>query len=230
MDFQEQLEQKFLDEFEPFRSILKHYTCPDSCKALCCRECDIEFGKLEYKTIFNHKQKARKILETKTKCVRQSCSAGFDLVGYRFTEKPCPLLKNHRCSIQSVKPITCVLYPFALAKHPTDKNLIALEPCPMGVQVMADYMLFKFLAINSATDMTDSEKQSMADWDLELFKRSVATVGNMATDGKVLDLYIHRQVIGMFAEFIEDNSESDRLHDRIEFGIEEIKNRALGKE
>lgn len=225
MDFQETIEASFQKTLEPFKRILKHYNCPEYCQATCCKTCDIEVGKLERKKILKRYPSTFKTFRTEAKIIQQplSSNSNVTLVGYKFKEKPCPLLINNRCSIQDAKPSTCYLYPFALARHPTDPEQIALEPCPMGIDVIADYLLFKFLSVYHSKKLTVEERESMFEGDLELFRQAVDSLVNMETDNYVLDLYIHEELIPYFAEFLDGFSEEDKKHDREAFGIEQIR-------
>lgn len=229
MDFQETLEQNFHKVYEPLKKVLEHYSCPDECGSHCCRTCRIEFGKLEYKIISDRHVKARKVLRSKAKRIQSELYVnGVTLIGYEFTEHPCPLLnKSNKCSIQDVKPISCAIYPFALCKN-SDGSLIALEPCPMGVNVISDYILFRCLSVYYS-DLTDKEKEEIIGGDLELFKNSVESQDAIWTSGNVIDLFVQMPSIEFFAQFLEACPECDRIDDRKEFGIEKIRTDQVNK-
>lgn len=228
MDFQELMETKFLSSYDNLKKILSHYSCPDRCKAHCCRSCDIQFGKLEYKKIAGRGLKFQHILNTKTKILREKIMIdGCVFIGFELKQKPCPFLKKNRCSIQDVKPLTCEIYPFALAK-PAHPKLVCLEPCPMGVEVMADYMLFKYLHVINA-DSSEEEKKAIIEEDLKLFRQSVESQKNMWTLGKVLDIHISPEILDFFAEFLDYTTEEGRKiwRYREDIGIEAIKNESI---
>lgn len=73
------------------QGILKHYSCPESCNASCCKTHIIDFHRNEYEKILKNVDKeSRNLLKSKAvKSELEGC--------YKAIVGQCPLLINSKC-------------------------------------------------------------------------------------------------------------------------------------
>ena len=96
------------------QSILKHYSCPDSCNAKCCKYSEISITKEEYKEILKiiDKESAELIKSNIINVDRTEFCKMFPSSG------ACVLLVESKCRIYNNRPEACRKFPFySISKH-----------------------------------------------------------------------------------------------------------------
>lgn len=119
--------------FNEINKIVRHYTCPDSCKSICCQYSPIMFERDEYQKILNNiDTTSKEIIETQS---TPSIERGFHR---ELPSGVCPLLHGSKCSIYDNRPMVCQRYPIEVSIH----RDIMIRPCGLGIDVILDYMCF----------------------------------------------------------------------------------------
>lgn len=147
--------------FQPCIRVLTHYSCPDNCGE-CCKA-DITFDPSDLKNMINiYKDKKKKIRES----IEIDMEVFFDgkhMSLYKFkNNNPCSMLENRKCSIYNARPLVCQVYPFTVGKAPT-KEYIAIDSCPLGMQIMRDITVFTIHMAARTKQMTEERKAKYVD-------------------------------------------------------------------
>lgn len=119
--------------FSKTQSILKHYTCPESCNASCCKSHIIDFRRKEYEKILKNvdKESAKILKSNVVKSELEGC--------YKAIVGQCPLLINSRCKIYDNRPEACRSFPFVIFQDEEAGFGLTLLLCPMSVNMIQDY-------------------------------------------------------------------------------------------
>ena len=118
--------------------ILKFYSCSDECKGFCCEVFDIDIDIIEVEEVIKISKRVKNTLLNNIKQIGQEVTY---LDTYRLTTKPCPFLRNAKCSIYNKRPIPCKIYPFRFHKEALT-NYVCIDPCPMGVNIIFDWCIW----------------------------------------------------------------------------------------
>ena len=115
------------------QSILKHYSCPESCNASCCKTHIIDFHRKEYEKILKNvdKESARILRSNVVKSELEGC--------YKAIVGQCPLLINSKCRIYDNRPQACRNFPFVIYQDAEIGFGLTLLLCPMSVNIIQDY-------------------------------------------------------------------------------------------
>ena len=90
------------------QSILKHYSCPDSCNAKCCKYSEISITKKEYKEIL-------KTIDKESAHIIKSNTLNADGTEFYIMlplSDACALLVESKCRIYNHRPEACRKFPF----------------------------------------------------------------------------------------------------------------------
>ena len=114
-------------------SILKHYSCPESCNASCCKNHIIDFYRKEYEKILKNvdKESANILKSNAVKSELEGC--------YKAIVGQCPLLINSKCRIYDNRPQACRNFPFVIYPDVETGFGLTLLLCPMSVKIIQDY-------------------------------------------------------------------------------------------
>jgi Fe-S-cluster containining protein len=117
------------------QSILKHYSCPESCNASCCKHHIVDFHRKEYEKILkNVDRKSAGILKSNAvKSELERCYKAINAVDQ------CPLLINSKCRIYDNRPEACRTFPFVIFQDSDAGFGLTLLLCPMSVNITHDY-------------------------------------------------------------------------------------------
>jgi uncharacterized protein len=117
------------------QSILKHYNCPESCNASCCKHHIVDFHRKEYEKILkNVDRKSAGILKSNAvKSELEGCYKAINAVDQ------CPLLINSKCRIYDNRPEACRTFPFVIFQDSDAGFGLTLLLCPMSVKIIHDY-------------------------------------------------------------------------------------------
>ncbi|MDI9394554.1 MAG: YkgJ family cysteine cluster protein [Euryarchaeota archaeon] len=115
------------------QSILKHYSCPESCNASCCKSHIIDFNRKEYEKILKNvdKESANILKSNSVKSELEGC--------YKAIVGQCPLLINTKCRIYDNRPQACRNFPFVIYPDAEAGFGLTLLLCPMSVNIIKDY-------------------------------------------------------------------------------------------
>ena len=119
------------------QSILKHYSCPDSCNAKCCRYSEITINKKEYKEILKtiDRESADLIKSNTLNADRTEFHKMLPLSG------ACVLLVESKCRIYINRPEACRKFPFFMVSV-NRSFFLGLQLCPMSIDIIRDYALW----------------------------------------------------------------------------------------
>jgi len=138
------------------QSILKHYSCPESCNASCCKHHIIDFRRKEYEKILKNvdKESANILKSNAIKSELKGCYKAINAV------EQCPLLVNSRCRIYENRPEACRSFPFVIYPDAEIGFGLTLLLCPMSVNIVKDYAQW-YKAVNSImySQLTDLYEQ-----------------------------------------------------------------------
>jgi hypothetical protein len=117
------------------QSILKHYSCPESCNASCCKQHIVDFHRKEYEKILKDvDRKSAGILKSNAvKSELEGCYKAINAVDQ------CPLLINSKCRIYNNRPEACRTFPFVIFQDSDAGFGLTLLLCPMSVNIIHDY-------------------------------------------------------------------------------------------
>lgn len=146
---------------QPCMRVMSHYSCPEGCGE-CCKA-DITFDANDFKTML------KKCKDKKTE-IRNSVEVDMDvyvkgkhITLYRFKNNdPCSMLIDKKCNIYEGRPLVCKVYPFTIGKAPTE-DYIAIDSCPLGMQVMRDITAFLIHMAARTNQMTEEKKAKFVD-------------------------------------------------------------------
>lgn len=124
------------------QSILKQYTCPESCNASCCKTHIIDFRRKEYEKILKNvdKESARILKSNAVKSELEGC--------YKAIVGHCPLLIDTKCRIYDNRPEACRNFPFVIFPDDDIGFGLTLLLCPMSVNIIQDYAQW-YKSVNS---------------------------------------------------------------------------------
>jgi Fe-S-cluster containining protein len=119
------------------QSILKHYSCPDSCNAKCCKYSEISINKEEYKEILKviDKESAELINSNTVNVYRTEFCKMFPSSG------ACVLLVESKCRIYNNRPEACRKFPFFIVSV-NRSYFLGLQLCPLSINIIRDYALW----------------------------------------------------------------------------------------
>lgn len=203
-------DQKVHDKLSPCETILNHYTCPEDCGE-CCNAI-ISFRSTDLIDMLSKYSNMTEFIESKI--VRNDISINDDILEvYEFTENPCPLRKNCRCSVYEGRPLVCRAYPFTFGRAPIE-GYVTIDSCPLGLQVMRDITLFAMnLVIHSSS--TNEKKDAMIDQ----YLAKLAEVSSDQVDFNVNDtgkcMYIPHVWLSHFETFLNRVDGNDLNEKRI---------------
>lgn len=126
------------------QSILKHYSCPESCNASCCKHHIIDFHRKEYEKILKNvdKESANILKSTAVKSELEGCYKAINAV------EQCPLLINSKCRIYDNRSEACRTFPFVIFQNEDAGFGLTLLLCPMSVDIIRDYAQW-YKSVNS---------------------------------------------------------------------------------
>lgn len=141
---------------------------------------------------------------------------------WAFTSHPCPLLSNHRCRIYGVRPVVCEVYPFTTKKgDPSDQ--LGIDPCPIGLEITKDFILFKYVMSEPEIEAGDKKVIQVLKEDIKN-ALEIVRIAEGKFNGPVHNMckymYLPFALAEGFNEFLGMTSPEDRLHDRIEIGLD----------
>ncbi|MDY9926117.1 YkgJ family cysteine cluster protein [Methanosarcina sp.] len=124
------------------QNILKHYSCPESCNASCCKSHIIDFHRKEYEKILKN-------IDKESANILKSNAIKSELAGcYKAIVGQCPLLINSRCRIYDNRPQVCRNFPFVIYQDMETGFGLTLLLCPISVKVIKDYAQW-YKSVNS---------------------------------------------------------------------------------
>jgi uncharacterized protein len=128
------------------QSILKHYSCPESCNASCCKHHIIDFYRKEYEKILKNldKESANILTSNAVKSELEGCYKAINAV------VQCPFLINSKCRIYDNRPEACRKFPFVIFPDLEAGFGLTLLLCPMSVNIIHDYAQW-YKSVNSST-------------------------------------------------------------------------------
>jgi Fe-S-cluster containining protein len=130
--------------FSKTQSILKHYSCPESCNASCCESHIIDFHRKEYEKILKNVDK-ESVTILKSNAIKSElvgCYKAINAVG------GCPLLINSKCRIYDYRPEACRSFPFVISPDVEAGFGLILLLCPLSVNIIQDYVQW-YKSVNS---------------------------------------------------------------------------------
>lgn len=115
--------------------ILKHYSCPESCNASCCKHHIIDFHRKEYEKILKNvdNDSANILKSSAERSELEGCYKAINAV------EKCPLLINSKCRIYDNRPKACRTFPFVIIPDVESGFSLTLLLCPMSVNIIQDY-------------------------------------------------------------------------------------------
>jgi len=118
-------------------TIFEHYgSCDDCLSQLCCTIFAPAIHSYEIDRI------AKKIGMSPKK-FRKRYVLKMKLPGCKYAlKKPCPFLKNDRCSVYSIRPYSCMRYPFQINSAMGIVMIEGIELCPIATLVAEDLYIF----------------------------------------------------------------------------------------
>lgn len=146
--------------FEIIKGISSFYTCPDSCNAQCCTNFDIPLNQDDKARISKKGIGYRKIIKEQIK-TQTSMIDDEVFVEDVFTTRPCPFLKNNRCSIHKINPLICSIYPFKVNEK--SKSMLEIVACKMGAEILIDYSAFEVVMAMHSQDSAQAVPAKMTD-------------------------------------------------------------------
>ncbi len=119
------------------QNILKHYSCPDSCNAKCCKYSEISITKKEYKEILkNIDKESADIIKSNTLNADRT-----EFYKMLPASGACVLLVESKCRIYNNRPEACRKFPFFIVS--VNRNyFLGLQLCPMSINIIRDYALW----------------------------------------------------------------------------------------
>ncbi|MCQ1535471.1 YkgJ family cysteine cluster protein [Methanosarcina sp. KYL-1] len=136
------------------QSILKHYSCPESCNASCCKTHIIDFHRKEYEKILKNvdKESAKILKSSAVKSELEGC--------YKSIVGKCPLLIDSKCRIYDNRPEACRSFPFVIFPDAEAGFGLTLLLCPMSVNIIQDYaQWYKSASSTMYSQLTDLYEQ-----------------------------------------------------------------------
>ncbi len=126
------------------QSILKHYSCPESCNASCCKHHIIDLYRKEYEKILKNvdKESVNIFKSNAVKSELEGCYKAINAVGQ------CSLLINSKCRIYDNRPEACRTFPFVIFSDVEAGFGLTLLLCPMSVNIIRDYAQW-YKSVNS---------------------------------------------------------------------------------
>ena len=119
------------------QSILKRYSCLDSCNAKCCKYSELSLTKEEYKEIIQ-------IIDTESADIIKSNIINTDRTEF-YKMLPlsgaCGLLIESKCRIYNDRPEACKKFPFFIVSV-NRSYFLGLQLCPMSINIIRDYALW----------------------------------------------------------------------------------------
>lgn len=131
----EQLFAKYDQLLLKTQSVLRQYSCPESCNASCCKKNYLGLDREEYKKIL-------KTVDKESANIIKSNSFRSDLFGYykSISNYPvCPLLINSKCRIYEDRPESCRKFPFETYPDVETGFVLMLSLCPLSINIIHDY-------------------------------------------------------------------------------------------
>ena len=119
------------------QSILKHYSCPDSCNAKCCKYSEISITKEECKEIL-------KAVDKESADVIKSNTVNVDRTEFCKmlpSSGACVLLVGSKCRIYINRPEACRKFPFFIVSV-NRSYFLGLQLCPLSINIIRDYALW----------------------------------------------------------------------------------------
>jgi len=117
--------------------ILKHYSCPDSCNAKCCKCSEICITKEECKEIL-------KTVDTESAELIKSNTVNIDRTEFCKlipSSGACVLLVESKCRIYNNRPEACRKFPFTIISV-NISYFLGLQLCPLSINIIRDYALW----------------------------------------------------------------------------------------
>ena len=117
--------------------ILKHYSCPDSCNAKCCKCSEICINKEECKEIL-------KTVDTESAELIISNTVNVDRTEFCKlipSSGACVLLVDSKCRIYNNRPEACKKFPFTIVSV-NRSYFLGLQLCPLSINIIRDYALW----------------------------------------------------------------------------------------
>lgn len=119
------------------QSILKHYSCPNSCNAKCCKYSEISINKEECNEILEviDKESVEIIKSNIVNVDKTEFCKMFPLSG------ACALLVESKCRIYNNRPEACRKFPFFIVSV-NRSYFLGLQLCPLSINIIRDYGLW----------------------------------------------------------------------------------------
>jgi Fe-S-cluster containining protein len=137
------------------QSILKHYSCPDSCNAKCCKYSEISINKEECKEIL-------KVIDKESVELMKSNTVNVDRTEFCKmlpSSGSCVLLVESKCRIYNNRPEACRKFPFFIVSV-NRSYFLGLQLCPLSINIIRDYALwYQSIDINEASMLTNFYEQ-----------------------------------------------------------------------
>ena len=118
-------------------TIFEHYgSCDDCMSQLCCTVFAPAIRPYEIDSI------AKKV-GISSKKFRKRYVLKMNLPGSKYAlKKPCPFLKNDRCSVYQIRPYSCMRYPFQINAAVGIIMIEGIELCPIATLIAEDFYIF----------------------------------------------------------------------------------------
>jgi len=114
--------------------ILKHYSCPESCNAKCCKYSEISITNEECKEILKtiDEESAELIISNMVNVDRTEFCKMYPSSG------ACVLLVKSKCRIYNNRPQACRKFPFFIVSI-NRSYFLGLQLCPLSINIIRDY-------------------------------------------------------------------------------------------
>lgn len=208
--------------FKPVIDITRHYDCPPDCEETCCRRDTIGMDVADYVRITRRHPWTKETFEQQSTKEQTTTVTGKSVDVWTFTSHPCPLLNNHRCRIYGVRPVVCEVYPFT-TKEGDPKDNLGIDPCPIGLEITKDFVLFKYVMSEPVITTGGRKVMRVLREDIEnalVIVREAEDKFKGPVHNRVKYMYLPFALAEAFNEFLDKTSPEDRLHDRIEIGLD----------
>lgn len=188
--------------FKSIVKILSNYECPASCKGHCCKREQIEIGHGDY-------LKLRALKPNVSETLKYSTVGN---IGIYVLDSPCQFIHSDRCTVNGVKPIPCVMYPFVF--HEMEEGYVGIHPCPLGLMVAKDIngiLRAKNLLSLLMEGRCDSDIQSIMEWQDKLYENWIQQKDDFFKKSTIGPLLFPQEALEFVSGVITNVKTRDKL-------------------
>jgi Fe-S-cluster containining protein len=211
---------KEAQKVDTIRKIQEFYSCPSECKGFCCEIFDIDMDIVEFDEIKKISKSVKNTLLNNIKQIGQEITY---LNTYRVTTKPCPFLKNAKCSIYNKRPVPCIIYPFRYHDKAPKSGDVIIDYCPMGVNIICDWSIWSVLK----AEFSNVEDDVVSEIRMENYKgillaiKAVGMFKHRVTEAIINSnrqhLCVDSSLLDEFAQYLALIPEKNRIETREKF-------------